>query len=81
MLNTTNYDYKLRSVVGREDDSTATKWIWFNKQVCVTFLCSWIISWALIDYINKGRAIGCILDKVYTLSVLIRGNIGSTTSF
>ena len=33
MLNTTGYNYKLRSVFGREDDSTANKWTWFNKQV------------------------------------------------
>ena len=65
MLDTTDYNYKLRSVIGREDDSNATKWKWFDKQVRDTFLCSWMISRKLVDYPNIGRAIGCILDKVY----------------
>ena len=33
MLNTTDYNYKLRSVLQEEDDSTTNKWTWFNKQV------------------------------------------------
>ena len=37
VLDTTNYNYKLRSVLGREDDSKTTKWTWFNKQVYDTF--------------------------------------------
>ena len=79
MLNTTDYNYKLRSVLGQEDDSTANKWAWFNKQVCDIFLCSWMISWTLVDYTDIGRAIGCILDKIYAVSM--RDSIGSTTSF
>ena len=37
VLNATDYDYKLRSVIGQEDDSKVMKWTWFNKQVCDTF--------------------------------------------
>ena len=62
MLNTTYYNYKLSSVFGREDDSITKKWTWFNKQVRDTFLCPWMISQALVDYTNKGRAIGFIFD-------------------
>ena len=40
VLIATGYNYKLRSVVGREDKYKFTKWTWFNKQVRVTFLCS-----------------------------------------
>ena len=40
VLNTMDYNYKLRSVIGREDDSKVTKMTWFNKQVCDTSLCS-----------------------------------------
>ena len=31
VLNATDYNYKLRSVIGREDDSKVMKWTWFNK--------------------------------------------------
>ena len=44
------------------------------------FLCSWMISRALIDYTDMRRAIDRILDKVYAPSVSIRDSIGSTTS-
>ena len=81
MLNTTDYNYKLRSVIGREDDSKVTKWTWFNKQVRDTCLCSWMISRKLVDHTNIGRAIGRILDMVYVPSVSMRDSIGSTTSF
>ena len=77
----TDYNYKLRSVIGREDNSSITKWTWFNKQVRDTFLCSWMISLALVDFTNIGRAIGRILDMVYAPSVSMRDSIGSTTSF
>ena len=43
VLNANEYNYKLRSVIGQEDESKVTKWTWFNKQVCYTFLCSWMI--------------------------------------
>ena len=76
-----NYNYKLRSVFGQKDDSKATKWTWFNKQVRDTFLCSWIISRALIDYTNMGRAMGYTFDKVYAPSVSMSDNIESTTLF
>ena len=81
MLDTTDYNYKLRSVIGQEDDSKDTKWTWFDKQVRDTFLCSWMISPKFVDYTDMGRAIGRILDKVYTPSVSMRDSIGSTTSF
>ena len=40
-----------------------------------------MISRALVDYIDIGRAIDCILDKVYAPSITMRDSIGSTTSF
>ena len=76
-----DYNYKLRSVIGQEDDFTANKWTWFNKQVCDIFLCSWMISRVLVNYTDTGRAIGCILAEVYEPSVSTRDSIGSTTSF
>ena len=81
MLDILDYNYKLRSMLGQEDDSTVTKWTWFNKQVHNTFLCSWIILRAVVDYTNIGKAIGRILDKVYVPSISLRDSIGSTTSF
>ena len=81
MLKATDYNYKLRSVIGREDISSVMKWTWFNKQVRDTFLCLWMISRALVDFTNIGRAIGRILDMVYAPSVSMRESIGSTTSF
>ena len=44
VLNTTEYNYKLRSVIRQKDESKVTKWMWFDKQICDTLLCSWIIS-------------------------------------
>ena len=44
VINVLNQNYKIRSVIGREDDFTANKWKWFNTQVHDTFLWSWIIS-------------------------------------
>ena len=57
VLDTTNYNYKVRNVIGQEDDSKATKWTWFNELVHDTFLCSWMISRELVDYTNMRRAI------------------------
>ena len=79
MLNAADYNYKLRSVIGREDDSKVMKWTWFNKQVCDTFLCLWMISRKLVDHTNIRRVIGRILDMVYAPSVSMRDSIGSTT--
>ena len=81
MLNATEYNSKLRSVIGREDESKVTKWTWFNKQVRDTFLCSWMISKKLVDHTNIGRAIGRLLDLVYAPSASMKDSIGSTTSF
>ena len=43
MMNTTDYNYKLSSVIGRENDSTPNKRTWFDKQVQATLLWSWMI--------------------------------------
>ena len=51
-----------------------------NKYV-THFLCLWMISRALVDYTNIGRAIGHIVDEVYTLPISMRDSIRSTTSF
>ena len=40
-----------------------------------------MISRALVDYTNIGRAIGQIFDMVYAPSVSMRDSTGSTTSF
>ena len=40
-----------------------------------------MISRKLVDHTNIGRAIGCLLDVVYTPSVSMRDTIGSTTLF
>ena len=37
VLRATDYNYKLRSVIGREDNYSVTKWTWFTKQVRDTF--------------------------------------------
>ena len=81
VINTLDYNYKLRNVIGREDDFTANKWKWFDSQVCDTFLWSWMISWSLVDCTDMGRIIGCILDNVYTPFVSIKDSIGSITSY
>ena len=83
MINTMDYNYKLRSVLGREDSHTnmTWTWTWFNQQVRDTFLCSWMISRSLVDYSNMGSAIGRILDKVYAPSVSMIDSVGSKTSF
>ena len=64
VINAMNYNYKLRSVIERDDDFTANKHMWFDTQVCATFLLSWMISRALVDYTNIERIIGSILDDV-----------------
>ena len=68
-------------MIGREVESKATKWTWFNILVRDTFLCSWMIPRALVDYSDMGRVIGCILDKVYAQSISMRDSIGSITLF
>ena len=40
VLNANEYNYKLRSAIGREVESKATKWTWFNKKVREILLCS-----------------------------------------
>ena len=68
LLNANEYNYKLRSVIGQEDESKVTTWKWFNKQVRDTLLYSWMILRKLVDRTNIGRAIGCLLDLVYASS-------------
>ena len=51
------------------------------KKVRDKFLCSWMISGALVDYTDMGRAIGCMLDKIYVPSISMRDSIKSRTSF
>ena len=55
-----NFNYKLRSVIGREDNFTTNKRELFDTQVCATLLWIWMISQALVEYINIGRSIGDI---------------------
>ena len=81
MLNTTDYNYKLRSVVRQEGESKVTKLTWFNKTVYDIFLCSWMISRKLVDHTNIGRTIGRLLNLVYAPSAGMRNSVGSTTSF
>ena len=66
LMDKTDYNYKLRSVIGHNSDFIANKWTWFNKQVRAIFLWSCMLSRALVDYINMGKMIGRILDNVYT---------------
>ena len=80
-LNANEYNYKLRSMIGREDKSKVTKWTWFNKQVRDTLLCSWMISRKLVDHTNIERTIGRLLNLVYAPSAGMRNSVESTTSF
>ena len=67
-------------MIGQEDESKVTKWMWFNEQVCDTLLCSWIMSRKLVDHTDIGRAIGRLLDLVYAPSAGMKDSIGSATS-
>ena len=79
-MNVMDYNYKLRSVTGQEDDFTANKQTLFDTQVRATFLWSWMISGPLIDYTNMGRIIGCILDGIQTPYVSMKDSIRKITS-
>ena len=72
---TSEYNYKLRSVIGQEDTSKVTKLTWFNKQVRDMFLCAWMISQKLVDHTNIGRAIDCLLNMVYAPFASMRDSI------
>ena len=80
-MNTLDYNYKLISVIRREDNFTTNKWKWFDTQVRDIFLLSWVISRSLVGYTNMGKIIGHILDNIYTLSMSLRDSIGSITSY
>ena len=81
VIHTLDYNYKLRSVIGWEDDFTTNKWKWFDTQVHDIFLWSWMISRSLVDYTDMGRIIGCILDNEDARSVSLRDSIGFITSY
>ena len=81
VLNTTEYNYTLRNVIGQKDEYKVIKWTWFNKQVRDTFLCSWMISQKLVYHTNIRRAIGRLLDLMYAPSASTRDSIESTTAF
>ena len=51
-----------------------------DKQVRVTFLWSWMISRALVDYTDMRRIIVYILDNIYAPCVSMSNSIGSITS-
>ena len=80
-MNSMDYNYKVRSVIGQVDNFTANKRMWFNIQVRATFLWSWIISWALVDYTDIRKIIGCKLDDVQASSVSMNNSIGTITSY
>ena len=81
LLNANEYNYKLKSVIGREVVPKVTKWTWFNKQVRDTLFCSLMVSRQLVDGSNIGRAVGRLLTLVYVPLVGMRSSVGSTTSF
>ena len=81
MTNAMDYNYKLRSVIGLDDDFTASKWMWFDIQICATFMWSWMMSRALVDYTNMRRIIGYILDNVQPPYVSMNDSIGAITSY
>ena len=81
MMNAIDYKYKLKSLIGQEDDFTVNKRTKFDKQVCTRFLLSWIISRVLVDYTDVGRIIGRILDDVHTPHVSMNNSIWSITSY
>ena len=68
LLNIDEYNCKLRSVTGLEDESKVKKWTWYNKQVRDTLLCSWLVSRKLVDGTNIRRAIGRLLDLICSVS-------------
>ena len=81
MLNTNDYNYKLRSVLWQEDNVTTNKWTWFDTQVRAIFSCFWMISLVLADYTDIRGIIGCILDDVLSPHMSMNNSIGSVTSY
>ena len=77
---TMDCNYKLRSVIGREDKFTTKKLLWFDAQVCVIFLWSLMLLLTLVDYTDMRGIIGRILDDLLVLHVSMNHNIGSTTT-
>ena len=77
VLNTTDYNYKLRSMIGREDDFTTNKRTWFDVPVRATFLWSWMISLVLGDYTDMRGITGYILGDVPAPHVSMNDSIGS----
>ena len=80
-MNGMDFKYKLRSMIGREDDFTTNKRTRFDKQVHTTSLWSWMISQVLVDYTDMGRIIGRILDNILAPYVSMNNSIGSITTY
>ena len=66
-----NFNYKLRSTFGQEDDFTANKWTWFDMQVSTILLWTRVVSQTLVDYTKIGRIIGGLLNDVQVPSALV----------
>ena len=81
VTNALDYNYRLRSVIGQEDNFTVNKWKCFDTQVRDTYLWSWMIPQSLVDYTDMGRIICCILDNVYVPSMSMKYSIGSLTTY
>ena len=81
VTNVMDSNYNLRSVIGQEDDYTDNKRTWFDTQVYATFLWTWMISQALVDYTNMGRIIGHILDDLQAPQVSMNNSIGTITLY
>ena len=76
-----NFNYKLRNVVGQEDDFTANKWMWFDIQVCATLLWTWVILQVLVDYTDMGIIIGGLLDDIQEPYVSANDSNGTITPY
>ena len=81
LLNTNEYNNKLRSVIGQEYVSEVKKQTWFIQQVHDMFFCSWMVLRKLADKSNIRRAIGLLLYLVYAPLAGMRNSVRSTTSF
>ena len=80
VMNAMNFNYKLRSVIGRKTYFTTNKRTWFGAQVCATLLWSWI-SLSLVDYTDMRGIISRILDNVLATDVSMNDSVRSMTSY
>ena len=81
VINTMDYNYKLRSVIGREDHFKTNKPTRFDTQVCAPLLWSRMISMVLVDYTDMRGIISHILDDVLAPHVSIDNSIRIMTSY